>query len=181
MAMLVLAMASCGKDYTSFIGTWGVKSIDYYNIDFAGNPIPATIETYYFTPGDTIDGIDLVFRADKTGQMIDRSRDTLKFDWNPEEEIYETVIVCPDTVVYTNFSYSYNASDNLLFMNILVTHPYIYQMKVEFIDDDTFVYENEYDNNYVERATMVRYSKETGSSRSKSSDRGWHPGSLFSN
>lgn len=179
--MLVVVMASCGKDYTAFIGTWGVERIEYYNIDYAGNPIPATIETYYFKPGDMDNGIDLIFREDKTGEMRDRSRDTLKLDWNDTLQIYETIIICPDTTLVTNFTYSYNHSDNLLFMNMMVEHPFIYQMKIDFIDDNTYVYENEYDNNYVEKAWMVRYSTETRGNRTKAANMKRHPGSLFSN
>jgi len=179
--MLVVVMASCGKDYTAFIGTWGVKHIEYYNIDFYGNPIEATIETYDFTPGDMQNGIDLVFRADKTGEMRDRSRDTLFLAEIIQGDTIIDTIVCPDTTLVTKFTYSYNHSDKLLFMNMLVEHPYIYQMSVDFIDDDTYVYENEYDNNYVEKAWMVRYSTETRGNRSKEAYMKRHPGSFFSN
>lgn len=179
--MLVVVMASCGKDYTAFIGTWGVERIEYYNIDYAGDPIPATIETYYFKPGDMENGIDLVFRADKTGEMRDRSRDTLFLAEIIQGDTIIDTIICPDTTLVTNFTYSYNHSDNLLFMNMMVEHPFIYQMKIDFIDDNTYVYENEYDNNYVEKAWMVRYSTETRGNRSKAANMKRHPGSFFSN
>ena len=179
--MLVVVMASCGKDYTAFIGTWGVKHIEYYNIDFYGNPIEATIETYDFKPGDMENGIDLVFRADKTGEMRDRSRDTVFLTEIIQGDTIVDTIVCPDTTLVTRFTYSYNHSDNLLFMNMMVEHPFIYQMKIDFIDDNTYVYENEYDNNYVEKAWMVRYSTETRGNRSKAANMKRHPGSLFSN
>ena len=66
-------------------------------------------------------------------------------------------------------------------MNMMVEHPFIYQMKIDFIDDNTYVYENEYDNNYVEKAWMVRYSTETRGNRSKAANMKRHPGSFFSN
>lgn len=162
----ILFLSSCGKDEYSFLGTWGVDLIKYYNIDYAGNAIESTISTYDFTPGDMENGIDLVFREDKTGEMRDRSRDTLFLDWNSETQAYETVIVCPDTTLVTKFTYSYNANDGLLFMNMQVEHPYIYQMQINFIDENTFVYINEYETNYVEQAQLVRYSTETRGSKS---------------
>ena len=184
-AVLFVVMASWGKNaYKDFIGTWGVERIDYYNIDFAGNPIPVTVHTYYFTPGDMQGGIDLVFREDQTGEMRDRSRDTLVEIIKEDGVIVDTlVIICPDTTLVTPFTYSYNSFDKYLFMNMQAAHPYIYQMKVRFVDDDTFVYENEYDKDYVEKARMVRYSTETRSSvrGAKSTQIPPHPKSLFSN
>ena len=183
--MLVILMASCEKvDYTNFIGTWGVERIDYYNSDFWGDPIWSTMKTYEFTPGDMEGGIDLVFREDKTGEMRDRSRDTLYVPVFENDTIVDTLtLICPDTTLVTKFTFSYNTDDKLLFMNMQVEHPYIYQMKVRFSDENTFVYENEYDNNYVEKARLVRYSTETrGAARgSKSSQIPPHPKSLFSN
>jgi len=180
--MMVLCLASCGKkDYKSFIGTWGVKHIEYYNIDYAGNPIQNTIKVYDLTPGDMDNGIDLIFREDKTGEMRDRSRDTLYLDWNSETEVYETIIICPDTTVITPFTYSYNPDDGLLFLNMQVEYPYIYQMEVNFIDNETFEYINEYDIDYVEKATLVRYSKETRGAKSTPLSMKRHPKSLFSN
>lgn len=180
MTMLVVIMASCVKeDYKSFIGTWGVRHIDYYNIDYAGNPIEASIQSWDFTPGDMQNGIDLVFREDRTGEMRDRSRDTLKFDWNDSTEVYETIIICPDTTLVTCFTYSYNPSDKLLFMNMQTPRPYIFQMSIRFIDDNTFVYENEYEMDYVEKATLVRYSTGTRGSRSSNPIKR-HPKSLLS-
>lgn len=179
---LALTVASCGKDdYKSFIGTWGVERIDYYNIDYAGNPIQATITTYEFTPGDTQNGIDLIFREDKTGEMRDHSRDTLYIPVIENNEIVDTsVIVCPDTTIVTNFTYSYDADEGLLYMNMKVAHPFTYRMEVNFIDDNTFVYVNEYETNYVEKARLVRYSTETRDAlRSKPVAIPRHPNSLL--
>ena len=61
MAMMAMLFASCSKtDYKTFIGTWGVEKIEYYNIDYAGNPIAASLETFTFDPNDTNNGIQLV-------------------------------------------------------------------------------------------------------------------------
>ena len=46
IAVAAILFASCNKiDYKSFVGTWGVEKIEYYNIDYAGNPIAASMET----------------------------------------------------------------------------------------------------------------------------------------
>ena len=43
LAILAVMFASCKKvDYNAFVGTWGVEKIEYYNIDYAGNPIAAS-------------------------------------------------------------------------------------------------------------------------------------------
>ena len=49
-AVCTFLFASCGKDYKTFVGTWGVEKIEYYNIDYAGNPIAATIVTHNYDP-----------------------------------------------------------------------------------------------------------------------------------
>ena len=77
-AMAAVMFTSCGKDnYKSFVGTWGVEKIEYYNIDYAGNPIAASMSTFNMVPGDQQSGIDLIFRENKTGEMRDRSQDTI--------------------------------------------------------------------------------------------------------
>lgn len=179
LVILAVVLASCGKDnYKLLIGTWGVERIDYYELDFQGNPIEASVETYYFTPGDMEDGFDLVFREDKTGEMRDRFHDTLKLDWNEITGVYETIIVCPDTTLVTTFTYSF--IDELLKLNMEVEKPFSYLMTVSFIDDNTFIYENEYDVRLVEKARMVRYSTETRGGKSPKMIKP-HPKSLFSN
>lgn len=178
--MLVVVLASCGKDkYKSFIGTWGAERVDYYNIDYNGDPIEASMDTYYFTPGDMQNGIDLVFREDKTGEMRDRSRDTLFLSEIIQGDTIIDTIVCPDTTLITKFTYSY--VDDLLYMNMEVVHPFTYRMQVQFIDDNTFIYENEYDNDFVEKARMVRYSTETRGAKSQPVGMKRHPKSMFSN
>ena len=151
---MAFGFGSCGDhndDYMVFVGTWGVKQIDYYNTDFWGNVIENTRETYYFTPGDPENGIDLIFRSDRSGEMRDRSRDTI-----PTSD--STYIINPDTTLITNFTYSYHNDDQLLYMNMEAIHPYTYKMKVPSINNESFTYINEYDNDYVEEAVMVRLS-----------------------
>ena len=182
---MVLGWTSCGKnDYMAFVGTWGVERIDYYNIDFYGQPIENTVETFYFTPGDPDNGIDLVFRNDRTGEMRDRSRDTLIFisDIIDNDTIIDTII-CPDTTLITNFTYSYHDDDATLYMNMLVAQPFTYQMRIESLTNNSFVYENEYRLHIVEKAYLVRISDDTrhADRASKSSLRQRRWGSMFSN
>ena len=157
MAAIVLSgMVSCRgekDDYMKFVGDWGLRELSYYNIDYAGNPIPYTLETYYFTPGDKVDGIDLVFRSDKTGVMIDRSRDTVYVQMSADENDIDT-IVCPDTVIYYNFTFSYDPDVNLLYMNMEYIHTY--SMQIEDVSDTAFTYYNEYKMKIMEKARMVR-------------------------
>lgn len=180
LATIMFGFASCGgdtDDYMVFVGTWGVEQIDYYNTDYAGNPIPGSVETYLFTPGDPQNGIDLVFRSDRSGEMRDRSRDTI-----PTSDT--SYIVNPDTTLVTTFTYSYHKDDALLYMNMEVAHPFTYMMKIPDINEKTFTYINEYDNNYVEKAKMVRISdnaKGEKANRVKPVYRPRHKGSLLSN
>lgn len=163
MALAALVFASCNKtDYKSFVGTWGVEKIEYFNIDFYGNPIDASMESYNYNPNDPDNTIQLVFREDKTGEMRDGAIDTLWLDYNEETEVYETVIYCPDTVLVYTFTYSYDKSESALYMNMKYTYPYVYSrtfmMKVSDMDDNSFIYENEYNVNYVEKAYLKRVS-----------------------
>ena len=75
---MILGWTSCRHDdYQAFVGTWGAERIDYYNIDYAGQPIAGSMRTYLFTPGDPVNGIDLIFRDDRSGEMRDRSRPSM--------------------------------------------------------------------------------------------------------
>ena len=159
----VLGLNSCGNkdDYKAFVGTWGVDRIDYYNIDYAGDPIPASFETYTFTPGDPDNGIDLVFREDRTGEMRDRSRDSLAVPVYEGNEIVDTaIIICPDTTLITRFTYSYHDDDALLYMNMEVEHPFTYKMRIELLTDESFIYVNQYKKYTVEKARLIRLSND---------------------
>lgn len=168
LLMVILGMASCGKDndgYKAFIGTWGVQKIEYYNIDYQGNPIAASMETFNFDPQDVDDGIQLIFRDDKTGEMRDNNIDTVWYDWNAEEQVYESYVVNPDTTLLTKFTFSYDKDAAILYMNM--SYHRTFQMRISNLTSDAFVYENEYDENYVERAYMVRLNDEPTKSASR--------------
>ena len=171
-ALAVMMLASCNKtDYKSFVGTWGVERLEYYNIDYYGNPIAASLKYSDFDPESVDNGIQLVFREDKTGEMRDSAVDTVWTDWNSETQQYESYIYNPDTTLVTTFTYTYDQSESALYMNMRYTYPYDYMrtfmMKVSDMDDDSFVYENEYDVNYMEKAYLKRISD----TPSKSADR----------
>ena len=186
LAMVTLAVlfTSCNKgDYTQFIGTWGVEKIEYYNTDFAGNPIAGSLSSYVFDADDADNSIWLVFNDDKTGEMRDGAIDTLKTDFNEETGVYGTVIYCPDTVVVTTFTYSYDKSEESLYLT-LSDDPRPYRMHIVDIDKNSFIYENEYGTDYVEKAYLKRISK-SATKTTKSAQPVKHPhnrpGSLFGN
>lgn len=170
-AVLITLFVACKPDsYTQFLGTWGVEKIEYYNIDYAGNPIPETMITYNLTPGDPQSGIDMIFREDKTGEMHDRSQDTLWLDYNPETQTYENIIICPDTTLVTNFTYSYDEKESVLYLNM--PHAKTYMMQITQLTDNMFSYTNLYyqdDNNqsYVERSTLKRIDNASKDSQGK--------------
>ena len=168
-AIAAMMFTSCAKlDEKSFVGTWGVEKIEYYNIDYAGNPIASSMSTFNMTPGDQQSGIDLIFREDMTGEMRDRSQDTLKLDWNEETETYETIIICPDTTLVTKFTYSVDKHASVLYMN-LENPVKTYKMNILKMDKDSFIYENEYWKNYMEKAYMKRLSNSTSKSAIRNS------------
>jgi hypothetical protein len=172
MAMMAMLFASCSKtDFKSFIGTWGVEKIEYYNIDYAGNPIAASLETFTFDPNDADNGIQLTFRADKTGEMRDSAIDSLLVD-----SVY---IHCPDTVLVTKFTYSYDKSDKSLYMN-MDNSARPFRLQIENLTSDSFTYENEYGTDYMEKAYLKRISKSTKSaSRNIPAHPHKGPGALF--
>lgn len=145
------------NDYRIFVGTWGLKQIDYYFVDYFGQPIEEERETWDFIPGDTINGIDLVFKSDKTGLRIDRSHDTLFFLASVNPVTYDT-IVCIDTILYAPFNYSYDAEEKMLYMTTTddgKTHA----AKIVYIDENGFRYYNQYKvngNDYAEDAVLER-------------------------
>jgi len=168
IAVMALTLASCGNgDYKSFVGTWGVEKIEYFNTDYAGQPISATIETFSFDPNNIDDGIQLIFREDKSGEMRDNNVDTIWTDWNEETQVYDSYIVNPDTTLVTTFTYSYDKSSAILYMNM--SYARTFMMHVINLESNKFTYENEYSQNYVERAYMRRLSNTPSKSAAKSS------------
>ena len=181
-AFATLMFTSCGKnDYKSFIGTWGVEKIEYFNIDYAGNPIASSLKTINMVPGDQQSGIDLIFRENKTGEMRDRSQDTI-FVKNTEVDppVIDTII-CPDTTLVKKFTYSFDKSESILYLNM--EHPvHTYKMNIVDLNKDSFIYENEYGTDYVEKAYMKRLSNEVSKSASRNSQpsRPYREGSFLS-
>ena len=176
MAMAALLFTSCSKtDYKSFVGTWGVEKIEYYNIDYAGNPIAASLETFTYDPNDTDNGIHLVFKVNKTGEMRDSAIDSLEVV-RDGDTVY---IQCPDTVLVTKFTYSYDKSDKSLYMN-MDNSARPFRLQIQDMTDDSFVYENEYGKDYMEKAYLKRISKSTKSaSRNVPAHPHNRPGSVF--
>lgn len=185
LALLALSFASCKKtDYKSFVGTWGVERLEYYNTDFQGNPITASMQYIDFDLDDANNSIKLVFREDKTGEMRDSAIDTVWIDWNSETQEYESYIYNPDTTLVTTFTYTYDKNEEALYMNMKYSYPYVYSrtfmMKVYNMDKDSFIYENEYDVNYVEKAFLKRISKTPSKSGGhKTMPRPHMPGALM--
>ena len=154
MAML---FSSCNKiDYKSFVGTWGVEKIEYYNIDYAGNPIPASMEIYEFDPEDFDNGVHLIFREDRTGEMRDSAIDSLAV-YDEDSQTVDHYIYCPDTVVVTKFTYSYDKSDRTLYMNLETMRTF--RLQIQEMTADAFTYEDEYRVDYMEKAYMKRVSE----------------------
>ena len=144
-----------------FVGVWGVEQLDYYNTDYMGEPIPETLVTYYYVPGDPNDGIDMIFREDQTGEIIDRTSDSLSV---------------------RTFAYSFYENDSVL--NIVVQTPsyHAYLLNISEMTDDSFVYINEYADNYIEKAYLKRLSNVPEKSKSTNtvvSDKPSKKGSLF--
>jgi hypothetical protein len=182
LAVVALLFASCNKiDYPNFVGTWGVEKIEYYNIDYAGNPIAASLETHIFDPDDTNNGVHLIFKENKSGEMRDSSVDTVWYDWNNETQVYESYVVNPDTVLVYPFTCSYDKSDRSLYMNMdYGTYMRTFRISIQDMTDNSFIYENEYDKDYMEKAFLKRISdKPTKSATRKTVTHPHKPGSLL--
>lgn len=152
---------SCGKSYKDFVGTWGVEKIEYYNIDYAGNPIPGTVATFDYDPEDIGNGIQLVFKSDKSGEMRDNDIDSL-----PKIVGNDTIYIhCPDTTLITRFTYSYDNKESLLYMNM--DYVYTFRMSISDMTNNSFIYENEYREHYMEKAYLKRISNSTSKADGK--------------
>lgn len=185
LAIVALFFASCNKnDYKSFVGIWGAERLEYYNIDYAGNPIVASLVVHNYDPNDTNNGIHLIFRKDRTGEMRDSAIDTVLTDWNDATQTYDSYIVNPDTVLVYPFTYSYDKFESILFLTIKYSYPYeymrTYQMKVSNFTNNSFIYENEYDINYMEKAYLKRVSDTPSKSANRRTTKHPHkPGSFL--
>ena len=177
---VVLSFASCKKhNYKDFVGVWGVERIEYYNIDYAGNPISSTMDVYEFPLADANDGIDMVFYADKTGEIRDRSRDTV-YDVHSLNPYSCDTIINPDTTLVTHFRYNYIEEESKLFLELETTE--IYSLRISNFDNNSFNYVNEYYVDYIEKAYLKRISDTPTSkgTRVKPTYRPSRPGSVLS-
>lgn len=183
VAFAALLFTSCGKtEYSQLVGTWGMEKIEYYNTDYAGNPIPATVKTYEYDYDDPDNSIQMTFREDKTGEIRDSAIDTIWTDYNEETGEYETVIPCSDTVLISRFTFVFNKSDQSFYMNMEDT-PRPYRAVITRLTNEILVYENQFDTDYTEKAYMRRINKTSTKSAGRSSKEVRHPhkmpGSIF--
>ena len=175
VAFVALLFTSCSKvEYSQLVGTWGTEKIEYYITDYAGNPIPASLRTYEYVYDDPDNSIQMIFWDDKKGEVRDSAIDTIWTDYNPATDEYETVIPCPDTVLVTRFTCSFDKTDQSLYMN-MEDSPRPYRVVITKLTDETFVYENEYGTDYVEKAYMRRISKTPNKSAGRSNKEVRHP------
>lgn len=179
---LAIGMLSCGKSKQSLlVGTWGVERIEYYNIDYYGQPIESTIHCWEYTPGDIDNGIELVFKDNKKGEWRDHDVDTILVEVSVNPLSYDTIIA-PDTTIYTSFTYIYDEDIPAIFVN--TANAETYMLHVQLLDESTLIYTNEYELNYEERAVLKRLDGNRSSvSRSsvsrKSGTMPRKPGSFF--
>ncbi len=151
---LLLGMMSCGKDENSMlVGTWGVERIEYYYIDYYGQPISSTLKVYEYTPGDTENGIEMVFYENKRGEWRDHDIDTFLVQVSINPVTYDT-IVNPDTTLVIPFKYSFDKDLNSL--TIKTADAETYMLDVEALTQGTFVYINQFKTDYVERSVLKR-------------------------
>lgn len=176
--MMAMGLFSCGKSEESqLVGRWGLLRLEYYHTDFYGQPIESTIEAEEFVPGDMENGVELVFYANKHGEWIDRDLDTFLVQISINPVMYDTIIN-PDTVVVTNFTYSYDQDLSALYLRTSLAETF--QLSIETLNDNTFIYTNEYKQNVVERAVLRRIdSKSQEKSSGKTSKRITRPEGSF--
>lgn len=184
MLAMAFSLASCGPDsddsYLQFVGSWGVEHIEYYNIDYAGNPIPATVEVHDFVLGDPHDGIDLIFNSDKKGEMRRRDVDTFYVKVSINPTTYDTIID-PDTTWVIPFQYTFDSDESALYLTTLDDMK-TNKMMISNFKDNSFMYLNEYKPNEVEKAFLKRLSTADNSRKSfpKPTYRPRRPGSFLS-
>lgn len=166
IAALFLGMSACKKSTSSLLlGTWGLERVEYYYIDFYGQPIENTVEAYNFVPGDINNGIDLVFKEGKRGEWRDRDVDTIFVKISEDPVAYDTIIN-PDTTIVTPFSYSIDEEQSALYVK--TSNAETFMLNIEELNEDVFIYTNEYEVDYVERAILKRINS---SNKTKSTEK----------
>lgn len=121
-----------------FLGIWGVEKLEYYEIDNEGNPIASTMVTLNFNPNDIEDGIQLVFREDKTGELR-----------NNYEDFNNTTNVISFTYTYYNDAFKLFIKEDEGYFSVL---------NIKELTSSSFVYESEYASNHIEKAYLKRLS-----------------------
>jgi len=155
-AIVAMQFTSCGKlNEKAFVGTWGVEKIEYYNIDYAGNPIAASYEKtgeFEYDVNDPGYGIQLVYNSDKSGEYRDFAIDSMWFKWDetiqdydvyltkPEE--FDSVIACPDTTLIYRYTYLFDSDENALYMNM--DYLRTFKMTIVELNEDSFISENRF-------------------------------------
>lgn len=186
----LFAFTSCKDSKTQnnpFLGTWGVEKMEYWQTDFGGHEMDGTHYEYHFeVPGAPNDGISMVFKADKSGEIQDRSIDTFWYHWDPVAQAYLDYIVRPDTVLVSHFNYSYDSDAATLYLTMENTS--VFSLQVNELNDNRFVYTNKYGLDqqegiyYYEKAQLKRTNSTTKVNEKKGNS--WmprHDGSLLSN
>lgn len=175
---LLLGVVSCGKNEASkLVGIWGVERIEYYIADYYGQPIETAFSSLEYTPGDYDNGIELVFMENKKGEWRDHDVDTIYVQVSIDPITYDT-IVNPDTTLITSFTYSVDEDIPAVFVKTGKMETYM--LEIEQLDDNTFIYKNEYGENIVERAIMKRLPDKSASTRGQKKSQYRLPGSFFS-
>lgn len=175
---LILGVVSCKKNEASkIVGVWGVERIEYYIADYYGQPIENTFSSSEYTPGDLDNGIELVFMENKKGEWRDHDVDTIFEQISIDPVAYDTIIN-PDTTLITPFSYS--VDEDIPAVYVKTNKMETYMLEIEQLDDNTFIYRNEYGENIVERAIMKRLPGKSVSTRGQRKSQYRLPGSFFS-
>ena len=126
-------------EFSSIINTvYGVKKVEQWNSDFAGNVIEDSYKNADFNPHDTTTGFTMYFAEDGLGVQVDRYH---------------------DSTVYYSFHYNYdNVTRNLHIEFVLfdTTQTEIYNANVLTATEGMFRFEHEYKPSFWERAEMTK-------------------------
>lgn len=154
IALLVLltGVVSCKKDHDiptgkvfnandfdfDIVGTWGLEKTENYSIDNAGNMV-GPISSHEYDPNDNDNGIQMVFREDNTGEMYDKTSS--------------------NSTIVNALTYSY--VNDTLFLDIdYGTETNTFNCLIIEKTNESFIYENKYAQNRMEKAYFKRLSHE---------------------
>lgn len=126
-------------EFSSIINTvYGVKKVEQWNTDYAGNVIKDSYKSVSFDPHDMSTGFTMYFSVNGFGAQEDRYHDS--------------------TVFYPFHYYYDNATRNLHIEFELVDYsqPEIYNANVLTATEGMFRFEHEYKPSFWERAEMIK-------------------------